>query len=363
MIEIVRPITPASNPLQGASFSPELRIPEPVRDLEKELRELCVDTGANGMQFLYGDAVIGKIEPETKDRRTPTASCTKSLAAITIFKLAEMGRLDIDQPLSKIIKNRKIFSLDHYTQITPRHLLTHTSGLPGNAYFMPEDKSRWIPGDAQFLNHLAPLFDVTTRAAMHPLVHKIGEVFDYSNPGTQILEAVASAALRSSGDTRDVSLFIHEEVLEPMGMSETSLWKENGVTMLYGGMTSTAEDLTKLGKIILNNGMVDGRSVLSPESSCEMVATPTSIPKANKGYGHLWWRRNDLPAFEANGYPMNLVLIVPDYNIIMTQTRHVPVGPDLQQAARAEADRFMVGYLKSLKKFVLAVHPTDKHPL
>lgn len=333
------------------------------------------------MQFYYRDRLVGHLQRKQEQPITPTASCTKSVVALAIFKLVEMEALDIDRPLSEILAGQPVFTLDHYKVITPRHLLTHTSGLPGNDAFMPPGKGRKITGDAQFLNHLAPLYDRNVRAAMHPPIYEVGKRFDYSNPGTQILGAVASRALAGVGVHRTLSEFVRQEIFAPLGMTNTALSNdEDGNAICNGGMTSTASDMVQLGRLIVNEGRLNDRSILSPTLMREMLSTPWSIPGAKDDQGHLWWKLASVKGFMAVGDLANLILVLPEHNIIVSRTHPVPPLPSAYQesirsgrsakltpfsvrAALAEERRFWKGFQDSINTFVKASPPTDRHPL
>lgn len=61
------------------------------------------------------------------------ASNTKTYIAVSVLRLWEQGKLELDDPISKYIseKHIQILKSDGYdlNKITVRHLLTHTSGL------------------------------------------------------------------------------------------------------------------------------------------------------------------------------------------------------------------------------------------
>ncbi|MEM6470437.1 MAG: serine hydrolase domain-containing protein [Planctomycetota bacterium] len=55
------------------------------------------------------------------------ASCTKPFTAIAVLQLIEKGRLSLDDSIASLLPNVP----DHCKAITVRHLLQHTSGIPG----------------------------------------------------------------------------------------------------------------------------------------------------------------------------------------------------------------------------------------
>jgi CubicO group peptidase (beta-lactamase class C family) len=72
--------------------------------------------------------------PSSRQSVTPrtlfqAASLTKPLFAYTVLQLCEAGQLDLDVPLSQLYTDAAI-TTDAARQITARHVLTHTTGLP-----------------------------------------------------------------------------------------------------------------------------------------------------------------------------------------------------------------------------------------
>lgn len=133
------------------------------------------------------------------------ASLTKVVATTPCaLRLADAGELDLDAPL--------IHYLPRFGQgdgsraggrdrVTPRHLLTHTSGLP------PHRPLYELPGGPEEL--LAAMY-------AEPLVTRPGEDVCYSDLGFMLLgELVAEVA----GTTLDAAA--RELVFTPLGMSET----------------------------------------------------------------------------------------------------------------------------------------------
>ena len=73
----------------------------------------------------YGMANYELDVPNTVDTKFKLASITKQFTAMAIMQLQEMGKLDVQDPLSKYIPD-----YPNGDKITIHHLLTHTSGIP-----------------------------------------------------------------------------------------------------------------------------------------------------------------------------------------------------------------------------------------
>jgi D-alanyl-D-alanine carboxypeptidase len=122
----------------------------------------------------------------TKQSRMLAASIGKTFVAATVTSLAFEGAINLDEPVSKWLGNRQWFSrLPNYNQITVRHLLTHTAGLPDHVYqeeFAREVSLNWREKDnlftpeelIGFILDLPPLFEA-------------GKDFAYSDTGYILL--------------------------------------------------------------------------------------------------------------------------------------------------------------------------------
>jgi D-alanyl-D-alanine carboxypeptidase len=127
-------------------------------------------------------------------------SCTKTFVAVTLMRLAEEGRVDLDAPAARFFP-----WLPGGEAISVRQLVNHRSGLPEFEYDMPMDGStRWTP--RQIVD-----FAFSVRAPTPPGVKAV-----YSNTGYvlagQVIEAVTGGTLAQA---------IRETVLDPLGLSDT----------------------------------------------------------------------------------------------------------------------------------------------
>jgi len=250
--------------------------------------------GHNGRVILekaYGDrSVEPRVEPMTPDTVFDLASLTKVIAtAPSIMLLVQQGRLWLDDPAAKYLPE---FSKRGKRKITIRHLLTHYSGLPADLR-LPKarrmsPKSIWAR-----ICQAKPLAPPGTR-------------FVYSDLGFVVLGKVVE---RISGESLDV--FADENFFVPLKMRSSrfrppKLDREriaptertrNGdimrgevhdplASMLRGvagdaGLFSTAQDLSRFCQMLLNQGSLDGATVLAPETVRLMVSPQTAADQEN----------------------------------------------------------------------------------
>ncbi|WP_204138088.1 serine hydrolase [Halomicronema sp. CCY15110] len=95
--------------------------------------------------YVLPDGTVGVVATGLADRETATpmtvrsrmlaASIGKTFVGATAIALAQAGRLDLDAPISRYVGDRPWFArLPHHADITLRHLLTHSSGLPDHVH-------------------------------------------------------------------------------------------------------------------------------------------------------------------------------------------------------------------------------------
>ncbi|WP_051451071.1 serine hydrolase domain-containing protein [Actinospica robiniae] len=160
---------------------------------------LAVGRGADGPWSMYyaGSTRLG---PEGRDITPDTlfdlASLTKVVATTPcVLRLADAGELDLDTPVAGYLPE---FAGE---DVTPRHLLTHTAGLPSHRLLYQ------LPGGPK--ERLA--------AAYHePLISRPGEQVCYSDLGFILLGELVG---KLTGSPLDAAA--RELVFDPLGMADT----------------------------------------------------------------------------------------------------------------------------------------------
>ena len=133
------------------------------------------------------------------------ASMSKSFASVAILQLRDMGRLKLDDPVSKYIKELKgqKYSLES-PEITIRHLLTHAAGFP--------EDNPW--GDRQLGISESEMLSMFRKGISFS--NEPGVSYEYSNMGFamlgQIIKNVSGQSYQS---------YIIEKIWKPLGMNNT----------------------------------------------------------------------------------------------------------------------------------------------
>jgi CubicO group peptidase (beta-lactamase class C family) len=155
----------------------------------------------------YGFANLEHEVPATPDTVFELASLTKQFTATAIMTLVEDGRLKLDDSVTLHVAN----SPEAWKPITVRHLLTHTSGLPGLAAGFASLEQ--LPERVRYST--ADLFESASKDALGA---PPGTRFVYSDVGYFLLRMIVEKASgRRWGDYLDTRFF------KPLGMTSTSV--------------------------------------------------------------------------------------------------------------------------------------------
>jgi uncharacterized protein YbbC (DUF1343 family) len=238
----------------------------------------------------YGSrAVLPSKVPMTLDTVFDLASLTKPIATATsIMILAERGKIDLDAPASRYVPE-----LGKLPAFTVRNLLIHTSGLPAAT-----PVSDFTGERTSVMQHIGNL----------TLKSQPGERFIYTDVGFVVLEEIVR---RASG--KDLASFASEEIFAPLGMKETGFLPASDLKVRaaptepvsgvflqgevhdprarvlggvagHAGLFSTADDLARYARAMLNRGAFDGKRILG-EGTFARIVTRHETPKGGRALG------------------------------------------------------------------------------
>ncbi len=151
-----------------------------------------------GQQFYYGTGKLGKGANRRPDQETvyDLASLTKVIGVTTLaMQAVHEGKLDLDAPVSRYVRGR---APPWAGDVTIRHLLTHTSGLPAHRRFWE------LTPDADSMSALVRATPLDTVPGARMVYSDLGLIFL-----GQVMEGVLGAPLDQ---------LVADRVTRPLGM-------------------------------------------------------------------------------------------------------------------------------------------------
>lgn len=298
----------------------------------------------------YGD--IKAKEPVKTNTKIRMASISKSMTALAAMQLWEAGKLDLDLPIQTYIPD---YPKHPKTQITIRHLLSHTSGIAGYKNVKEQNTTIAYPS----------LTDALSIFKDRELLFEPGTKYSYTTYGYTVLGVIIE---RVSGMTFEE--YIQQHILNRAGMLETGVVKfkappknaskiyhrkggkgkaregaENNLSNRIpgGGFYTTVTDMLKFGNAVINNDFVKRETL-------DFMREHHSLEKELNAYGFGWFlygaKPNEGELIGHSGAQMGAssqLWIVPDKKVVvvvLANTSRVQVGNfafELLKMAREEA--------------------------
>lgn len=283
----------------GFAADPLIQIDDAIQQAVTDARTpgavFRMERNGTAYQKAYGDRmIVPKREVMTADTIFDAASLTKVIATTSaVMKLVESGKLDVEAPLSRYLPE---FIGAGKEAITLRQLLTHSSGL--RAGLSPDGD--WTGKDGAF-----------QLACAEPLPAPPGKSYRYSDINFILLGLLVE---RVSSEPLDA--FCKREVFQPLKMKDsgyrtldpgdtsriapTTLMKDGkplrgvvhdptarrmGGVAGHAGLFTTAADLGRFARMMLNGGELDGVRIFKAETVKAMttVQSPPGLPR--RGFG------------------------------------------------------------------------------
>lgn len=182
---------------------------------------LFADKGKPLLMKAYGYTDYTLKEKLTIQSSFRLASVSKQFTSAGILRAAELGLLELDEPITTYINSP-------YADVTVRHLLNHTSGIP-DKYMDLGDAHRDAIGD------VLSIADVVDLMHKYPpeVVSKPGDVFAYSNTNYALLAGIVESVAGKSFEA-----FMQAELFDPLDMKNSRVFTLNSSDSTFANKTS-----------------------------------------------------------------------------------------------------------------------------
>ena len=262
----------------------------------------------------FGFSDIEKKTPLQNETQYPIASITKLFTSTLVLLLAEEGKLDIQETISRYLPN---YSGEGSHQITLHHLLTHTSGLGDPEAIRTDDA---ILPDMYIKKHT--IDELIENYCSGPLRSRPGTEFYYNNGDYIILGGIIEAVTG-----KPYEAVLKERILNPLDMNMSGVvgssesapeiaqgykWNAKSETFQQdpprsfsnyaaaGAMYSTATDLATFAHAIFSGPLLGDASLelllrAYPETQSygyglwiQYPQYGRQIPKVAQRFGRIW---------------------------------------------------------------------------
>ncbi|MBC9796145.1 serine hydrolase domain-containing protein [Sinomicrobium weinanense] len=160
----------------------------------------------------YGTANMEKGSPFTPHTAMEIASVSKQFTAAAVQLLQQENKLDIDHSVQTYLGDDF-----PYPEITVKHLLTHTSGLPDyEDHFRKHWDTTRIARNSDILSYF--------KKKRPALISKPGVKYHYSNSGYVLLAEIVHAV---SGNP--LNTFLRENIFDKAGMADSGFYERDSI--------------------------------------------------------------------------------------------------------------------------------------
>lgn len=168
-----------------------------------------VQNGAVAAEHGFGVGNADTNSPVETDRTLyQMASVSKAVTAWGVMRLVQEGKLSLDEPVMHRLTRWQFPGTDGYrSQVTVRHLLSHTAGLDEGSGF----------GGGVLMGERVPTVEESLNSAPVTIKSAPGTGMTYGNANFAILQLLIEEITH-----REFSVYMKESVLEPLGMTKSS---------------------------------------------------------------------------------------------------------------------------------------------
>lgn len=228
----------------------------------KQLVDYCKEQQSDELIILSKKGILHE-NYTNNDRPIPLNSLTKVFSGTAIGLLLEDQSLpSLHTPISTYFPETKDADIGN---ITIWHILTHTSGIHTDGHD----------------NDLSAAPDIAAYVLNLKIEETPGTISKYNNEAVGLLSELVR---KISGKPMDA--YLNEKLFAPLGIKNWEWLKDQtGNPLAYAGLSLTGTDLAKFALLFLQNGMWEGKRIISEQWIT--AATHTS-QKINRNWGYLW---------------------------------------------------------------------------
>jgi D-alanyl-D-alanine carboxypeptidase len=298
-----------------------------------------------GVDFLgaAGVADLATGESLTPGHAIYAASLGKTFVVVVALQLCEAGQLDLDTPVTTWLSPQHAVRIPSSDTITLRHLLSHTSGLPGYMNDAEAWRKDFVRDPQRQWTHQAIIPYLYDR----PLLFAPGTGYHYSNSNY-----ILAGAIIEQVTGQPLHALIRERILAPLGLQDSFNGAEaaGGIQAAHGyfrrrgriidsypwyshyglanaGMHSTPDDLARFSRILFTTERLLGESMRAAMTQASGLGRPPSdygmgiLVETGPGRMGRWYsNRGTDPGYQAD------MMYFPDIDLAIALAANASLG-------------------------------------
>ncbi|HQS95496.1 MAG: hypothetical protein B7X90_00675 [Novosphingobium sp. 17-62-19] len=293
-------------------------------------------TYTNALLIMKDGRIVTEIYRNGSNERTRFMgwSMTKSITSTLVGAALEEGLIaSLDDQITRYLPELKGGG---YDGVTIRQILQMRSGVDY------EERYDFANPGIAASNHINALVKNVARFADTARTikrkSKPGEVFAYKTIDTAVLGWLIE---RVSGGS--VAAYTARKLWEPLGTEADGFYIMDGQPgtgreFSGAGFNATLRDWARFGQMMLNDGMANGKRVVSADWVKAAQVPAGAEDGMMGGYGYQWWTTPNSPAYAALGLQGQFVHIDPATRTVVVKLSYFP--PE-QSAAAPETAAFL----------------------
>jgi CubicO group peptidase (beta-lactamase class C family) len=311
--DTVRALPASSRPLTAFEYT--------ANGKQRDLYDVLSLNRVSGLLIVRNGEVLFEkyLLGNNETTRWMSMSVVKSITATLIGAAIRDGFIDsIDDPIVDYLPR---FRGTAYDGVTVRHLLQMTSGVAWNETYTDPQSDRRRMLDAQIGQQAGDILDLM---AALPRAAEPGTRWNYSTGETHVAGALVQAATG-----KPVADYLAEKIWSRAGMqADANWWLESpgGLEVGGSGLSATLRDYARFGLLLLEDGVIDGESIL-PDGWLAEASTPKTVGGEKVDYGYMLWPLHDR-SYAAIGIFGQYVFVDPDRNLVVAMWSAQPKPVD-----------------------------------
>lgn len=340
-------LKPSKLPLEF-NFHPKYN----TQKIPKDYREYIESVGTKALIISKGDTLVYEEYWDEHEEHTVSNSfsMSKTIVALLVGIAVDEGKIkSLDDFVGDYLPE---FKLGERNCVTIRDLLVMASGLDWE-----ESAINPLSDNAESY-YGTGLYGQVTR---QKLISESGKIFNYQSGNSQLLSFIVEKATNQK-----IADYAAEKIWSKIGAKHNAYWnldKEEGNAKAFCCFHAEARDFVRLGLVVLNKGMHEGKQIIPRWFYDEMIA-PANITTAdglvNYRYGlHIWtYLGNADPVYYFRGKNGQYIITIPDQNLLIVRLgerrKQNFVVPDhlKNDSIYVEQNKYEVGHSVDLFQYI-----------